>query len=166
MPLLPKNVKIQQDAAEFMAQPRRGTARPCPVCPASSGVIGTVGCPACHKSGKVLFTTGERIATQHLEFASKNDPSLSASNRRRYHVTIICTAPVPENSPPEAYLAIAQVQCFVWAYSSEKAMVRARDAALWDGVPRPFSVTVSRTFLVEDEVIQRTRSTCDEDKGE
>lgn len=163
---LPENVRIQQEVAGLLTTARHGVGRACPVCPASSGELGSGKCPACHKSGKVLFAPGDRIATKFLEVATKNDASLSASNRRRYHVVIICTAPIPDNATPEVYAAIAQIQCFVWAYSSERAMVRARDAALWDGVPRPFSVTVSRSFIIEDEVIQRTRSTCDEDKGE
>lgn len=144
---------------------RSTVSRACPVCPASSGVLDGERCPACNRAGKVNFAPGDRVATRFLEQASKADPKLSANNRRRYRVSVACTA-LPENAAPEVYALAAKIDVYVWAYSSERAMVQARDAAIWDGVPRPFEVTVSRSFLVEDEVIQKTRSTCDEDKGD
>lgn len=164
-------MSMQHDNTQWQldAQRKPSVTRPCPVCPESSGVFpGTqndVKCPACSRTGKVYFKPGDRVATAFLEFASKIDPKLSANNRRRYHVGIVCKAGIPANSPPEYAALTASASVYVWAYSSERAMVAARDAAIWDGIPRPFEITVSRSFLVEDEVIQRTRSTCDEDKG-
>lgn len=154
------NVQWQLDA-----QQKPKIARPCPVCPTSSGVINGEKCPACQRSGKVLVASGERVALTFLERSSKGDPKLSENNRRRYHVEIACKAQIPANATAEVFEAIRRpTSIYVWAYSSEKAMVAARDAAIWDGIPRPFEITVSRSFLVEDEVIQRTRSTCAEDK--
>lgn len=169
MPTQPDNTQWQLDA-----QRKPSIARPCPVCPESSGVFpgnpSDVKCPACSRTGKVHFKPGDRIATAFLEFASKIDPKLSTNNRRRYHVGIICKSPFSERLPSMTGHGDtdpgASVSVYVWAYSSERAMVAARDAAIWDGIPRPFEVTVSRSFLVEDEVIQKTRSTCDEDKGD
>lgn len=143
------------------------TTRACPVCPASSGVLSDEkpnACPACNRSGKVHVAPGERLALRFVELASRLDSRLSRSNRRRYHISIVCKAQMPVNAPPEYAQLVAAVDTHVWACSSEQAMVTVRTAALWDGIPRPFEITASRSYLIEDEVVQKTRSTCDEDK--
>jgi len=159
--------KDAQDETRRLLAEKPTSTRACPVCPASSGVLEDAQCPACHRTGKVQFAPGDRIATRFLEQSSRIDPKLSTSNRRRYHVEIACKMPLSERLQDiDNVDPCAAVSIYVWAYSSERAMVAARDAAIWDWIPRPFEVTVSRSFLVEDEVIQKTRSTCDEDKGE
>ena len=54
--------------------------------------------------------------------------------------------------PPDGYYRNGKT----YARSSEGAMVAARDAALADGIARPFVVEIIRTFRVEDETVQKT----------
>lgn len=157
--------RVQQDATA--AQP--STVRSCPVCPNSSGTLGKTHCPACHKSGKVRVTAGDRTALAFMLMRSEHDREATGHGEGKLRSYNIFITPPPLTAGALTGVAedhVAAIAAYhkpfegrVWARSTEIAMTTARDAAIWDGVPRPFTVTVARSFLVEDEVIQKTHDT-------
>lgn len=166
----PPNTAAAASQREASLRLNLSATRPCPICPNSSGVLGKSGCPACGKSGKVKVAVGDRLALTFMLVRSEHEREVVGHGDGKLRVYSVTVTPppltgdkIPTNVPVDYITAFTQqhhtFEGKLWAHSTERAMTIVRDAALWDGVPRPFTVTVSRSFLIEDEVIQKTRDT-------